>query len=207
MLKFINLSVRNRNDKFDLQHDCYALTTTGADIDNRSTVFTSREFSTKGSRPLFNEPHTLAGAIAFNLNDEDTVRFRPITRYIHPTDFHGTSPCDTSRLVSIKSIEKLPCCLQRQSRWNIFSIYAHNPFRHSRDNAYAMRHIRFRRVKCSPPNEGAILHRRQSTLSETLARFAAPNFAFIIFIFFFSLRHLYFVRNIRMDIRATNEIT
>lgn len=71
--KFINLAVRNRNDKFDLRHDCYALTTTGAYIDNRSTVFTSREFSTKGSRPLFNEPYTLAGAIAFNLKDEDTL--------------------------------------------------------------------------------------------------------------------------------------
>lgn len=45
-----------------------ALTTTGAYINNRSTVFTLRQFSTKGSRPLFiSEAHTLAGAIACNL--------------------------------------------------------------------------------------------------------------------------------------------
>lgn len=44
------------------------LATTGAYIDNRSTVFTLWQFSTKGSRPLFiSEAHTLAGAIACNL--------------------------------------------------------------------------------------------------------------------------------------------
>lgn len=47
------------------------------------------------------------------------------------------------------------------------------------------RDIRSTRVKCSALKEGAILRRRQSTLSETLARFAVPNFAFIVFYFFF----------------------